>query len=115
MASKTDICNMALSNLAVGNVISDFESERSQEAAACRAFYDVALEGPLRDSPWPSAKKTATLALIEEDPHTEWGYSYQYPSDCITVRRIVSGTRNETSATRLPYTIVHDAGHKLVY
>jgi hypothetical protein len=115
VASKTDICNMALSHLAHGNTISNIETERSDEATICRLFYDQAVETALRDFPWPFATRIRALNLVEEDPNDEWAYSYQYPSDCLMFRRILSGQRTDTRDTRVPYrTVAGDSG-ELIY
>lgn len=115
MASKVEICNLAISNVGTGKTIADFELERSSEAAACRQYYAVALKGTLRDFPWPFATKHLALALVQEDPTEEWAYSYRYPTDCVKMRRILSGNRVDTRQSRVPYRISSDASGKLIY
>lgn len=114
-ASKVGICNLALSHLGIGKEIATFDTERSEEAAACRRFYDQALEQTLRDFAWPFATRTAELALVEEEPTSEWAYSYRYPANCVLVRRIPSGTRNETRQSKTPYRVASDATGRLIY
>lgn len=106
---------MALSHLGVGKEIANLETERSQEAAACRRFYDVALEATLRDRAWPFATKIAALGLIEEDPNSEWGFSYRYPTDCLKIRRLLSGTRNDNRQSRMPYKLGQDSSGRLIW
>src|SRR5688572_11149621 len=108
MASETEIANLALSHLGVGKEIANLETERSQEAVACRRFYDTARDATLRDFSWPFATKIAVLGLIEADPNDEWDYSYRYPSDCLQLRRILSGVRNDTRDSRVPFKLAHD-------
>src|SRR5665648_440114 len=96
MSSATEICNMALGHLASGKEIANLETERSAEAIACRRFFDSARDAVLRDFSWPFATKIKALSLIEEDPNSEWAYSYRYPTDCLNFRRILSGTRTDT-------------------
>lgn len=117
MASKTQIANMALSHLGVGVEIANIETEQSQEATACRRFYDVALQATLRDYQWPFATKQATLSLIESLTAStdEWDYSYRYPSDCIDARRILSGTRNDSRQSRAPFRILKDSSARIIY
>lgn len=107
MSASVEIANFALSHLGIGKEISSFD-EKSAEASACDRFYDVALEAVLRDFAWPFATKIDALALVEEDPNDEWSFSYRYPSDCLHVRRILSGTRNDTRQSRVPYRIIQD-------
>lgn len=115
MASETEICNLALSHLGVGKEISDLETDRSEEASACRRFYDSTVEKALADFPWPFATRFATLALVEEDPTDEWAYSYRYPSDCLKIRRILSGARQDSLGSRVAYRIASDASGKLIF
>jgi len=61
MSSKTEISNMALSHLGVGYEIQNIETEQSQEATACRRYYDIALQTTLTDYPWPFAIVTSAL------------------------------------------------------
>lgn len=115
MASETEICNLAISHLGVGKEIQNIETDNSDEAAACRRFFDTARDATLRDSNWPFATKIATLALVEEEPNDEWAYSYRYPTDCLKVRRILSGSRNDTQSTRARYRVARDSGGLLIY
>lgn len=115
MASKTEICNLAISHLGVGSRIANVETERSAEAAICRTFFEITRDITLRDFDWIFSRKTVTLGLIESDPNDEWGYSYRYPSDCINARRIPSGIRNDNRQSRIPYEIAQDDDGQLIY
>jgi|CXWL01.1.fsa_nt_gi hypothetical protein len=115
MASKVAICNMALGALGVGDQIANVDTERSAEARACRLFYAETLNEVLRDFPWPHAKKTVVLALVESAPNDEWAYSYRYPSDCLMMRRVLSGVRNDTRASRVPTSISNDDSGQLIF
>lgn len=114
MSSKTEIINLALSHLGIGKEITNLETEKSAEASAARRVYDTALDFVLREVHWPFATRIAALALVEEEPNTEWGYSYRYPTDCIKVRRILSGLRNDTRQSKAPYRLVQDNAGKLI-
>lgn len=115
MSTKTEIANLALSHLGVGKEIANIETENSQEANACRRYYDVARETTLRDFNWPFTTKETALTLVSQNPTEEWAYSYRYPTDCLKLRRILSSIRNDTRQTRIPYKIVRDNAGKLVY
>lgn len=114
-STEVEICNLALSHIGIGKEIGNLETESSEEAAACRRFYDQARDKALRDFAWPFATAYADLGLIEEDPTTEWSFSYQYPTDCVFFRRILSGTRNDTQTSRVPYQIVYDAAGQRIF
>lgn len=115
MSSKTEISNLAISHLGTGKEIADLETERSQESAACRRFYDMALKTTLKAYSWPFATKIAALGLVAEEPNEEWGYSYRYPSDCLEFRRILSGQRTDTRDTRISYKLGFDSAGTLIY
>lgn len=113
--SSTVICNMALRHIGQANGIASL-TERSEAASACNAFYDIARKATLRDLNWPFASLTEDLTLVEEDPTTEWAFSYRYPSQALKVIRIPSGVRNDTRQSRVAWKEVNDgAGGKLIY
>lgn len=114
--SDTEVANLAISHLGIGKEIGNLDSENSSEARAARRFWDAARRATLRDGRWPIATKIDDLALIESNPNTEWGYSYQYPSDCVGFRRILSGTRNDARQTRVAFRIAQDSlNRKLIF
>jgi hypothetical protein len=115
MASDTEIANIALGHLGNGKDIQNLTSDQSDEATACRRFFDLARDSTLRDYPWPFATKIADLALVESSPNDEWDYSYRYPTDCLNLRRIRSGQRNDTRDTRASFMVTRDAAGRLIY
>ncbi len=115
MAGKTEICNMAISHLGIGKEIANIETEKSEEANACNRFFNVSREAVLADIDWPFATGYFTLNLITEGPDSEWGYSYRYPTNCLSIRRIMSGNRNDTVASTEPYKLLKDSAGKLIY
>jgi hypothetical protein len=112
-ASIIDICNMALAHVGIGQRIEALTDE-GQEAAQCDQFYDKAREATLRDFDWPFAEKTIALALTEEDPNTEWEFSYTYPVDCIRARRILTGTGNSFTP-RVPFKIARGTASSVIH
>lgn len=115
MASKTEICNLALSHLGYGKEIADLDTEQSQEASACRRFYTTAKQAILEDHDWSFATEFATLALIEANPTTEWAFSYRYPTDCLKIKRILSGIRQDTTDTQVPFKLLQDTSGLIIY
>lgn len=115
MASSTEICNLSLFHLGVGKEISNLETDRGQEALACKRFFELCRDAVLRDFPWPFATKIVALGLVSAQPNTEWGFSYRYPSDCLHLRRILSSLRNDSRQSRVPYRIAQDDSGKLIY
>lgn len=115
MASKTEICNLAILHLGSAKAISNLDTDQSTEGSVCRRFYPETLRAVLRDCEWPFASKTIELGLIETDPTTEWKYSYRYPSDCVKYRRILSGVRKDTLDSSIEYRILRDLSGKIIY
>lgn len=115
MSTKEQIANMALRAIGVGKTISDLDTDTSAEAVACRTFWETIRDEVLSDFPWPFATKFATLGLVEEDPTDEYQYSYRYPSDCLKLRRILSGARHDSRQTRVHYRVGQDTQGKLIY
>jgi hypothetical protein len=114
MATKTQICNLAIGHLGIGKTIADFETEKSAEANACRTFYETCRDIVLSELNWPFAKKFLALALVDTNPTLEWGYSYQYPSDCVIVRKLYSGQRTDSRDTREPFDLLEDTTGKFI-
>lgn len=114
MSSTTEICNLALSHLGIGKEIASL-TEGSEEAAACNRFYAISLRIVLSKFAWPFATRFVALGLVEEDPTSEWAYSYRYPSDALSIRRILSGARTDSRASRVAYRIASDATGLLIY
>ena len=106
--SSTSISNMALRHLGATKPIADIETEASSEASACRVFYPLCIEESQRDFAFYFTTRIAALALVEEDPNDEWAYSYRYPSDCMMFKRILSGTRNDSRQSKVPYKLIQD-------
>jgi hypothetical protein len=115
MADKTAICNMALSHLGVSDEINNVDTERSAEAAACRRFFTQCVDEVMRDFNYPFATVYASLGLIESEPNDDWDYSYQYPSDCSRLLKILSGVRNDSRQSRVPYSLANGDTGKIIY
>ncbi len=114
MAAEVDIYNMAIGHLGVQQRISSI-SEKSAIAAACRTFYPSARDTILRKAKFAFSRKFKALGLVEDDPTSEWAFSYRYPNDALLVRRIFSGERNDTEDSKVPYLIGQDDSGLLLY
>lgn len=114
MATRTEIMNLALNHLGISKKIVS-ETERSAEANAMSDLYNTSRDKTLADFPWPFATAFINLSLVLTDPTTEWSFSYRYPSDCLAMRKILSGVRNDDRQTRVPFKIGLDAQGILIY
>ncbi len=110
---------MAISHLSSGQEISDIVTETSEEAKACRRFYETALKKTLRAHDWGFARRTVSLGLVTDfgalTGDYEYTYSYRYPSDAVEIRKIKSGVRNDTRQSRVPFKIYSDDSGRLIY
>jgi hypothetical protein len=107
MASPTEIANMALGHLGQSFQIADLDTEQSNEANVMRLFYPIVRDAVLTERRWPFTEKIRDLSLITDEPEgDEWNYLYQYPSDCLSFWRILSGTTQDTIDSQVPYRIV---------
>lgn len=105
MASRVEICNLALARIGVLQGIDSLD-EDSQEARACALLYRPAVAELLRAGEWPWAKRRAALALVEEDPRDEWGYAYRAPAGLVTALAIPCGVRMPAAA--IPFQLEGD-------
>jgi hypothetical protein len=120
--TTTDIANLAMSHLMQGQSIQDVTSEQSPQANAARVFLPIAIGSVLRDFAWPFATAYQNLALVTTYPTNQgyynqrpaYLYAYRVPSDCVTVRRISSGSRMDNLYTRVPFTLSSDASGPLI-
>lgn len=108
---------MALRHLGSAKEIAAL-TDRSAEAQACNRFFAQVRDEVLRDFPWPFATVVDDLALVTdfttEDTY-EWAYSYRYPADALSFRRILSGTRNDSRQSRIAYRIERDDDGRLLF
>lgn len=112
MASKVNIFNLALTNIAAKAQVQR-DTEESNEAIYCLANFDVALEIVLEDHDWSFASAYDDLAQLKESsddvpPPVPWIYEYAYPSEAVVVREIVRDTDNEEEVPFQP--ALNDAG-----
>jgi hypothetical protein len=114
MLTDTEIANLAATHLGQSEEINDLETEDSAIAAAFRTVWDVAYMKMLRDFDFPESTETRELELIEEDPTPEWGYSYAYPAGCVFFRRILSGSKQDTEDTRVPFRVMYIDGRRVI-
>jgi hypothetical protein len=119
VATKTDLCNMAILSLR-GGAISNIDQDSTTEALACKVYYDQVLQSLFEDFEWPFATTEAVLGKVSDNPTDEWEYAYAYPVDAARLIKIASKSDevvlysvNYSKQGRLIYTNEEDA--KIVY
>lgn len=90
MATKLEICNMAIELIGKRTVASLTQSTR--EAQVANRFYDQARKAVLRDHLWSFATKSKALAAVSVDSDIGFDFTYQYPTDALYAHKIYNGT-----------------------
>jgi hypothetical protein len=111
--SAVAICNLALSRTGNGQAIAAL-TEASAAAVQLNAIYEATRDYVLRDFPWGFAKRTVALALVANEPTTDWLYSHRVPADCLRVRRLINPS-GRTSVSTVPFEIASDDQGELIY
>jgi len=90
--SEVRICNMALSLIGASSTIESL-TEGSAESNACNLWYNYARKQALAAYDFSFARRRLTLTTHSDDPPSGvWAYRYQYPSDCVVMRKIQNPT-----------------------
>lgn len=100
MASKVEICNMALSSLGAKQTIQDLDDDNSTESRTLLLHYDTALDTCLSYSDWSFARTFATSALLSASPPDDWLYMYAEPANFIRMIQIVDEYGNRMTKPR---------------
>ena len=101
--TKTELANLALGHLGYTDAISDITSDTSPEARIIRVMMPTTINMVLKRAKWPFANRTLALAVVEENPTTEWAYAYRVPADCVEEGRIVTGYGVQTYENQVPF------------
>ncbi len=99
-----DVCNMALSHIGKPNITS--VNENSVEAINCKNQYNRSRILSLSYSPWTFATKTAYLAQVNENPHSDvWEFAYDIPNDSLNCHMRVLEESESPLEKNLPHDI----------
>lgn len=100
MASKVDLCNLALTRIGATRIIA--LDENTQESKDCSAIYDLIAEETMAIGSWPSARRRVSLVQVNETPVFEYSYIYQLPTNPKFLKLIYI---NEFKPGEIPYSI----------
>lgn len=95
MSSEVEICNMALAVIH-GKSINSL-SEASREAQQCTLFYTTCRDQVLTEVDWGFNTKLAPLAELSSVTIFDWAYVWAYPTDCLSVNRLVRNVQSVES------------------
>lgn len=86
MTTSVAIANLALSHLGDDATITNLEPpEGSAQAEQAALFYPIARDALTEMYPWNFALRRVALALLDEEPNTQWAYAYALPSNVLGV------------------------------
>lgn len=83
------VANMALSHCGISKRITALDQSAHLERV-CSEWYPIARDEILSDYRWLFSRRQIALALVEENPNSDWLFSYTYPVDALEVVRLVS-------------------------
>ena len=111
MATKTAICNQALSNIQVSQFIAELDTDKTNAGIICRLWYEQCLCWALEDFDWNFARRRIPLAALTSTPPANWQYVYAYPSECAAARRIeIPGVRTPYGGQRRAFEVAAESG-----
>lgn len=127
--TDTDLANQALGAIGAKATITSI-NENSPEAKACLREFASARDELLRKAHWDFARKAINGVVLKSAPGTPgnnnpataiwnpttqpplpWLYEYQYPADCIQVRRIISQLNYNQGGPSIPIFSVSNSAY----
>ena len=127
MSSEITICNLALSHIRGGSI--NALTEASIQAQQCKLLYPILRDSVLENAPWQFATRIVSLAELTDAEVFNFAYAYQYPSDCLKVKRLILNweTVNRTDSqfygnnlpiintqAPVPYQVFNDDGNRVI-
>lgn len=118
MSSKTQIVNLALQRIGVSQQVANVDTENSRNALSAKIIFDQERDAVLAAFEWPFATRYVSPALVAGSGtvplNNDWIFSYRYPVDALSIRRIVSvlGRRDIAPAA---FRIGSDVAGRLIY
>lgn len=94
MASKIQICNMALSLIKSGPIVS--LGDDSQEAEACNLWFSVCLDDLFGNTEWRFLRAYKKLTQIARPDGQDY-YTFAYPANCA---KVIAVMRSECAAIK---------------
>lgn len=100
--TETVIANEALMRIGISRQITSvgagtlvLSTDTTTEKSVCEFWFPRCRDRLLQEFPWTFARKYATLVLSDDGTDEvwidEWENAYVYPTDCLRIRRFVTG------------------------
>jgi hypothetical protein len=119
MYTKAQIFNLALGALLLQRRITDTETDNTNECRVLNTHWDAAFALALQEMDLDSTSTQVTLELLEDmsestDPTKQWNYGYQYPTDCMFLRRIQSTAIIDDRYSHIPKRVMIYMGERMI-
>ena len=114
MATDIDICNLALGNLGCKTISSLATPVTTVEAKYCRIYYAQCRDQVLIDHDWNFAEKEKYISLLVGEDSERFDYAYEYPSDCLNIRRIHQFVEGEQPIKYVVNALSGENGRKIL-
>jgi len=101
MATKINICNLALTHIGVKNISA--LTDQQEAARKLTLIYDLEKDEVLRAHNWNFATKAEALALLTAVTHPGFEYVYAYPAKCLFVRKLMDEDGNDRGCAGQAY------------
>lgn len=85
MASKNDICNMAISQLGNYDTISDIDTPTNDKERVCAVWYDICRQFVLKTLIPNFAQSRVIVSQLAEVPLFGYSYYYEYPDTALRI------------------------------
>lgn len=108
MASKVQICNMALVQLGQATITA--LTDNTANAKRCNELYDLVRKIVLEAHPWNGCVKMVALSQVVETPVYKWTYVHQLPTNCIRVLETDQDVNNKREWEQMGNKIYSDFG-----
>lgn len=115
MATKETIFNLTLSKLLLAREVTNATTDTSREVKILNTHWDSALRMTLKDLNLSTLAIEFDLELIESiNNDGPYLYAYKYPTECVLLRRIVSGYAVDTRYTSILKKVTQYEGQKAI-
>ena len=103
--NKTDIFNIALSNLGEHTISDSSTSSTEKASVICNRYYDLCLKTIMKEVDWPfiatqkkltqnTLTKTEGGETIEIEFNKDYPFVFDIPNDCVSIEKIFIGELN---------------------
>lgn len=114
--TKTDIANLMLGHLGIGESIGNADTENSAEAIQFRRFFEHCRGLLLEMRPWSFVTRRVALqdiGISATSYKDQWAYRYMYPNDARRINEIINPAQRhpQSETDKIKYRIVDETNN----